>query len=187
MPVPSADAIPGGAAIDTHVHVEQDGHGHLSLDDELMDASQKYFRSGANRTPTVADIADQYRARSMAAVVFTVDATTATGHQALSSEEIATAAQDHADVIIPFGTVDPLQAEASVARARSLATDHGAGLQVPPSLQGFAPNHRAFYPVAGRRRARRTRHLPHRPDRHRRGPARRSWDQAALLRPDADR
>ncbi len=32
-------------AIDMHVHVEQDGHGCLSLDQELLDASAKYFKS----------------------------------------------------------------------------------------------------------------------------------------------
>ena len=33
-------------AIDVHVHVEKDDHGHLSLDDELMDASAAYFDLG---------------------------------------------------------------------------------------------------------------------------------------------
>lgn len=31
-------------AIDVHVHVEQDLHGHYSMDDELLAAS-KYFRA----------------------------------------------------------------------------------------------------------------------------------------------
>ena len=48
------DAI---TAIDVHVHVESDGHGCLSLDQELMDASAAYFRSSDNRTPTVGDSA----------------------------------------------------------------------------------------------------------------------------------
>ncbi len=64
------------------MHVESDGHGHCALDDELMDASAAYFRSSENRTPTVADIAAHYRARKIAAVVFTVDAAGATGHPA---------------------------------------------------------------------------------------------------------
>ena len=64
------------SAIDMHVHVEQDRHGHLSLDGELMDASAAYFRAVENRTPTVADLAQTYREAGMAAVVFTVDART---------------------------------------------------------------------------------------------------------------
>ena len=105
-PAIDLDAI---SALDVHVHVEADGHGHLSLDQELMDASAAYFKSAENRTPTVADLATRYRAAGMAAVVFTVDATTATGHPALSSEEIAESAAEHADVLIPFGSVDPHQ------------------------------------------------------------------------------
>ena len=31
-------------AIDVHVHVEQDLHGHLSMDDELLAAASKYFK-----------------------------------------------------------------------------------------------------------------------------------------------
>ena len=32
-------------AIDVHVHVEQDSHGCFALDQELLDASAKYFRT----------------------------------------------------------------------------------------------------------------------------------------------
>jgi uncharacterized protein len=135
-------------AIDTHVHVEKDAHGHVSLDDELMAASAAYFRSGANRTPTVADIADHYRERRMAAVVFTVDSTTASGRPALSSKEIAAAAHQHPDVLIPFGSVDPLQGAAAVDLAVVLVEEHGVrGFKFHPSLQGFCPNDEAFLPL----------------------------------------
>jgi hypothetical protein len=135
-------------AIDVHVHIEVDGHGHLSLDDELLEASAKYFRADHDRAPTLEQIADLYRSLNMAAVVFTVDATTATGHQALSSEEIAAKAAEHADVLIPFGSVDPRRGADAVAQARSLVADHGVkGFKFHPSLQGFAPNDPAFYPL----------------------------------------
>ena len=62
-------------ALDVHVHVEADQHGHLSLDQELMDASAAYFGSAESRTPTVADLAARYRSAGLAAVVFTIDAT----------------------------------------------------------------------------------------------------------------
>jgi uncharacterized protein len=135
-------------AIDVHVHVEQDDHGHLSLDQELMDASAAYFKSSDNRTPTVADLAERYRASGMAAVVFTVDASTNTGHPALSSEDIATEAAEHADVLIPFGSVDPHQGEDAVRRARRLVTDFGVrGFKFHPSLQGFSPDDPVFRPL----------------------------------------
>ncbi|MFD4637121.1 amidohydrolase family protein [Lentzea sp. NPDC058436] len=135
-------------AIDMHVHVEQDAHGCLSLDDELMEASARYFRSSDNRTPTVADLAERYRRTGMAAVVFTIDARTNLGREPLSSEEIAAVAADHADVLVPFGSVDPLRGEAAVDHARSLVTEHGVrGFKFHPSLQGFAPNEQRFDPL----------------------------------------
>jgi len=137
-------------AIDMHVHVEQDGHGRLSLDDELMTASARYFKSADNRTPTVADLARRYRAANMAAVIFTVDAATATGHPALSSEDIATEAAGHADVLIPFGSVDPHRGPAAVEQARSLVRDFGVrGFKFHPSLQGFSPDDERFRPLWG--------------------------------------
>ncbi|WP_399069895.1 amidohydrolase family protein [Streptomyces stackebrandtii] len=134
-------------AIDFHVHVEQDAHGRLALDAELMDASAAYFRSGQDRTPTVERLAAYYRERRMAAVIFTVDAATGLGHPALSSEEIAAAAAEHPDVLVPFGSVDPHRPDA-VARARALVLDHGVrGFKFHPSLQAFAPNEREHYPL----------------------------------------
>ncbi|HEY3470317.1 MAG TPA: 4-hydroxyphenyl-beta-ketoacyl-CoA hydrolase [Amycolatopsis sp.] len=135
-------------AIDVHTHVEQDGHGCFALDQELLDASAKYFRADQDRTPTVAAIAEHYRARKMAAVVFTVEAPAATGHPALSSEEIADAAAEHADVLIPFGSVDPHAGKAAVRRARRLVTEHGVrGFKFHPSLQAFEPNDVRHYPL----------------------------------------
>ncbi|QXJ25666.1 amidohydrolase [Actinomadura graeca] len=134
-------------AIDFHVHVEQDAHGNLALDHELMDASARYFRSGTDRTPTLEHIADHYRQRRIGAVVFTVDASHALGRPALSSEDIADAAAHHADVLIPFGSVDPHD-PAAADRARSLVNDHGArGFKFHPSLQDFSPDHERHYPL----------------------------------------
>jgi predicted TIM-barrel fold metal-dependent hydrolase len=135
-------------AIDVHTHVEQDGHGCFALDQELLDASAKYFRADQDRTPTVTAIAEHYRARKMAAVVFTVEAPAGTGHPALSSEEIADAAAAHPDVLIPFGSVDPHSGKAAVHRARRLVTEHGVrGFKFHPSLQAFEPNDPRFYPL----------------------------------------
>jgi Predicted metal-dependent hydrolase of the TIM-barrel fold len=135
-------------AIDTHVHVEQDSHGRFALDQELLDASAHYFKSSEHRTPTLAHIAAYYRERRIAAVVFTVDAGVATGHPALSSEEIATLSAEHADILIPFGSVDPRAGKAAIAYARSLVTDHGVrGFKFHPSLQAFEPNDELYYPL----------------------------------------
>jgi uncharacterized protein len=135
-------------AIDVHVHVESDGHGRLSLDDELLAASARYFKADNDRAPTLEQIADYYRQRQLAAVVFTVDAGTATGHPAISSEEIADRAAAHADVLIPFGSVDPQAGQEAVRRASRLISDHGVrGFKFHPSLQGFFPDDRRYYPL----------------------------------------
>lgn len=141
-PAIDLDAI---EAIDVHVHVESDEHGHLSLDDELMAASAAYFRSADDRTPTVEFLAQRYRRAGMAAVVFTVDARTSLGREPISSEDIAARCADHADVLIPFGSVDPWRGEAAVEQARSLVLDHGVrGFKFHPSVQAFAPNEERF-------------------------------------------
>lgn len=135
-------------AIDVHVHVESDEHGHLSLDDELMEASAAYFRSADNRTPTVDFLAQRYRRAGMAAVVFTVDARTSLGREPISSEDIAARCADHADVLIPFGSVDPWRGEAAIEQARSLVVDYGVrGFKFHPSVQAFAPNEERFTPL----------------------------------------
>ena len=133
-------------AIDTHVHVEQDAQGHLSLDNQLMDASAKYFKAGENRTPTLAEIATFYRERNLAAVVFTVDAETATGHPPLSSRDIVVEAASYADVLIPFASVDP-HANDAASKLRELVALGARGLKLHPSLQAFDPSDAAFYPL----------------------------------------
>ena len=134
--------------IDVHVHVESDGHGQLSLDDELLAASAKYFKAAGDRAPTVEQIADYYRPRQLAAVVFTVDAGTATGHPGLSSEEVADRAAAHPDVLIPFGSVDPQTGQSAVRRAQGLISEHAVrGFKFHPSLQGFSPDDQRFYPL----------------------------------------
>src|SRR5690349_19001383 len=131
-----------------HVHVESDRHGHLSLDQELLDASASYFKSNQDRSPSVETLAQYYRHRNIAAVVFTVDASTALGHPALSSEEIAEQVAEHADILIPFGSVDPLTGNSAVARATRLVEDYGVrGFKFHPSLQAFRPNDPQFAPL----------------------------------------
>ncbi len=134
-------------AIDTHVHIEADAHGCFALDDELIAASAKYFRADDDRTPTLDKVADYYRSRSMGAVVFTVDAHTATGHKALSSREIVEGAARHSDVLIPFASVDPRDGAAAVDLLHELVTAGARGLKLHPSLQGFRPDDPAFSPL----------------------------------------
>ncbi|PXY27952.1 amidohydrolase family protein [Prauserella muralis] len=134
-------------AIDVHVHIETDGHGHLSLPDDFLEASAEHFGAD-HRAPTLDEIADYYRQRRIGAVVFTVDIESATGHPALSNEEIAEAAAEHSDVLIPFASIDPAKGAAGARRFRELVSRHGVrGIKFHPSIQDFAPNDGSAYPL----------------------------------------
>ncbi|GIJ76216.1 hypothetical protein SAMN05443287_102266 [Micromonospora phaseoli] len=136
-------------AIDMHVHIEVDDHGHNSLPDDLVAAVSKYFRTDGPR-PAIEAVAQYYRERRMAAVVFTVDARTQLAHQPLSSVEIARAAADHADVLIPFGSVDPRTGEAALELATRLVEDEGVrGFKFHPTVQGFDPSDEQYAPLWG--------------------------------------
>jgi predicted TIM-barrel fold metal-dependent hydrolase len=135
-------------AIDVHVHVEVSAAGHPSLPDHLMSGSARHFKVVGSRTPTIDDIAAYYRERRMAAVVFTVDASSAIGHPPVSSEEIADACAGYPDVLIPFGTVDPWRGAEAIRQARALVEEHGVrGFKFHPNLQAFHPNDQMAYPL----------------------------------------
>ena len=135
-------------AIDMHTHAEISRDGHRSLPPSLMDGSATYFRVAGERTPSIDDLAAYYRERRIAAVVFTVDAETATGHPPVSSEEVAEECARHADVLIPFASVDPHKGADAVREARRLANTPGVrGFKFHPGLQAFHPNDPAVCPV----------------------------------------
>jgi uncharacterized protein len=133
-------------ALDVHTHAEVSADGHASLPEELHAASGAYFKVAGDRKPTLPEMAAYYRERRMAAVVFTVDAESATGTPPVPNEEIAEAAAAHPDVLIPFASIDPFRGRAGVRQARRLVGDYGVkGFKFHPSIQGFYPNDRLAY------------------------------------------
>ncbi|MCR2762906.1 amidohydrolase family protein [Microbacterium sp. zg.B48] len=143
-PAIDVDAL---TAIDVHVHIEIGAHGHASLPPALVEAASKYFSTDGPR-PDLDSVAAYYRDRKMAAVVFTVDATTRLGHSPISSTDIAEGAARNNDVLIPFGSVDPLQGAAAVAAARRLVEENGVrGFKFHPTVQGFDPSDEQHYPL----------------------------------------
>ncbi|MGW1195245.1 amidohydrolase family protein [Streptomyces sp. NPDC002536] len=134
-------------AIDVHTHAEISSHGRASLSDELDAAAGTYFKA-AHRRPTLPEIAAHYRERSMACVVFTVDAEAATGTPPVPNEEVAEAALQNPDVIIPFASIDPHKGWAGVRQVRRLVEEFGIkGFKFHPILQAFRPNDRLAYPL----------------------------------------
>ena len=134
-------------AIDVHVHVEVDGCGHTAYDDELAEATRTYFKLGQDRKTDVDAVADFYRRHNTAAVVFTIDAQSATGHAPNSVDDLVDGAVRHNDVLIPFGSVDPWTGQAAVRRVDELVRKGVRGFKFHPSVQLFEPNDRAYYPI----------------------------------------
>ena len=127
-------------AIDVHVHLEVE---EKSATDE---AARGYFgESGAPRDAR--GLAEYYRSRKMAFVVFTVDERLS-GRTHVSNDDVLRFAADHADVAMPFVSVDPTRGPEAVREAKRLvATGLVRGLKLHPPLQQFFANDPAAYPL----------------------------------------
>jgi predicted TIM-barrel fold metal-dependent hydrolase len=128
------------AAIDVHVHLETP---QSSTTDA---AARKYFGvTGVGRDPS--SLADYYRSRKIACVVFTVDERLS-GRQQVSNDEVLAFASANADIAIPFISVDPTRGPIAIREARRLVdTGLVRGLKLHPPMQQFFPNDRVAYPL----------------------------------------
>jgi hypothetical protein len=133
-------------AIDFHVHAEVSREGVDPMPAELRAAADKYFRDGGGQ-PTVDDAVAHYRERQMACVLFTVDWGPGNERPSVPNEEIAAAAAENPDVVIPFASIHPARPNA-VEEARRLIDEHGVkGFKFHPNVQAFFPNDRIAYPL----------------------------------------
>jgi len=133
-----ADAM---IAIDVHVHIEHEG------EDSAADrAAKKYFgESGAPYDRRA--LAEYYRSRKIACVVFTVDEALS-GRPQVSNESVAEFAAENSDIAIAFASINPHRGKEGVAEARRLlATGRIHGLKLHPPIQEFSPNDRIAYPL----------------------------------------
>ena len=134
-------------AIDVHVHVHASVRKESNNEQYMKDMSA-YFRT-ESKAANVHQVAEYYRERNMAAVVFGVDnIRSSRNDQQPSNEEIAELAAEHRDVLIPFASVDPARGADGVARAKRLITEYGVrGFKFHPNAQEFYPNAREVYPL----------------------------------------
>ncbi|HUF95970.1 MAG TPA: amidohydrolase family protein [Acidimicrobiia bacterium] len=135
------------AAIDVHVHIEvgPDGDDHLSAD--LRNAVSRYFKGDAF-LPSIDEVADYYRHRSMMAVVFGVDSALTTGQPRIPNSFVVEGARRHPDVLIPFASIDPRRGVEGVSEAEKLLADGQVrGFKFHPNIQQFDPNDRIAYPL----------------------------------------
>src|SRR5436190_23616155 len=109
-------------AIDVHVHLEAAKSGNPA-----DAAALKYFGdTGVARD--AAALADYYRSRHMACVLFTVDERLS-GRAQVSNDAVIELARANPDVIIPFASLDPTRGPEAVREAKRLVADgHIRGL-----------------------------------------------------------
>ena len=69
------------------------------------------------------------------------------GRRRLGNDEVLEAARANADVLIPFGSVDPHKGKLAVREARALIEAGVRGFKFHPNTQAFWPNDRAYYPL----------------------------------------
>lgn len=134
-------------AIDIHTHAEVSCH---APDDdyrqEFEAAKRKYFKT--DHTPSIDETIAYYRARNIGLVMFTVDAEFEVGRRRIPNEEVAEAANDNADIMMAFASVDPHKGKMGVREIRRLIAEYGIkGFKFHPTLQGFYPNDRMAYPM----------------------------------------
>jgi len=127
-------------AIDVHVHLEP------VEDNEIDAAAKRYFGdSGAPRDR--AGLADYYRSRKIAFVIFAVDEHL-TGKPRVLNEEVMQFANENRDIAIPFASIDPRRGSEGVQEARRLLSEGVVrGLKLHPPVQQFFPNDPIAYPL----------------------------------------
>jgi hypothetical protein len=132
-------------AIDFHVHLPTADW----LDGSMagyVEAAEAYFRSPVARM-SLAELAVAYRELDTMAVLLAWDAETASGRPRVPNETVATACRDHPDVFTGLGSVDPRKGAEAVAEVANIAALGLRGVKFHPSLQAFAPDDPAFWPV----------------------------------------
>lgn len=129
------------AAIDVHVHLEA-----VNEATATDAAAKKYFgESGASRDPKA--LAEYYRSRKMAFVIFAVDEHL-TGRPRVTNDEVIRFASDNTDVAIPFASIDPHRGAEGVREAKRLVADRLVhGLKLHPPVQQFSPDDKLVYPL----------------------------------------
>ena len=132
-------------AIDFHVHLPTPDWLDASMAGYLEPA-ESYFGSPAQRQ-SLAELADRYRALNAKAVLLAWDAETATARPRVPNETVATACRDYPDAFAGLGSVDPHKGEAAVVEVANIAALGLRGVKFHPSLQAFAPDDPAFWPV----------------------------------------
>ena len=133
-------------AIDVHVHLNDEAA--IKARGEQVEQMARYFKQQERRPVSIDEMADQYRARKMMAVIMNTSDETVTGLKPVPNDHIADAVRKHPDVFLGFGIVDPWQGKVAlkeIRRCKELGL-HGLG-EFNPARQHFLPSDTRFYPL----------------------------------------
>ncbi len=129
-------------AIDCHVHISDTSTHPLA--EKRREVMARYFRAEI-KPFTLDELADEYRRRSMMAVLLLIDDSTASGIPPVPNDEIAKAIRSHRDVFIGFGGIDPWKGQLAIDEAKRLKDLGFHGAKFHPGQQEFFPNDPRFY------------------------------------------
>jgi predicted TIM-barrel fold metal-dependent hydrolase len=133
-------------AVDIHVHPSTEEWLVAGMG-PLREATERHFRTEIP-VRTVDEMAADFTADDILAVLFAFDAESATGLPPVTNDFVADCVQQHPDTFLGFASVDPWKGRAAVAELRRAVADLGlVGLKLHPSAQGFAPNDGRVYPL----------------------------------------
>jgi uncharacterized protein len=132
-------------AIDFHVHLPTPDWLDGSMDG-YVEAAEAYFRSPVVRESLDA-LAERYQQLNVRAVLLAWDAETATGRPRVPNETVAAACRDYPDAFTGLGSVDPHKGQEAVAEVARIAELGLRGVKFHPSLQAFAPDDPAYWPI----------------------------------------
>lgn len=132
-------------AIDIHTHAEVAcKQPHDDFRPEFDESFAKYFKS--DHRPTIQETIDYYRKLKIGFVMFAVDSEFEVGKRRIPSEEVAEAANENADIMLAFGSIDPHKGRMGAREARRLIEEFGVkGFKFHPTSQGFYPNDKMAY------------------------------------------
>src|SRR3569833_3290249 len=111
-------------AIDIHTHANISQRQPRDPCSIIFDeAMAKYFKSAV--PPTIPEVAQYYRERKLAAVIFTVDNEAEMGHTRIANEEVAENTTKHTNKKNPKTNNKPAKGKMGAREARRLIEEYG--------------------------------------------------------------
>lgn len=132
-------------AIDFHVHLPTPDWMDGSMAG-YVEPAETYFRAKAQRG-SLDDLAERYQALNVQALLLAWDAETATGRRRVPNETVAEACRRWPQAFLGFGSVDPHKGSDAVAEVAAIASLGLRGVKFHPSVQAFAPDDEAYWPI----------------------------------------